>query len=60
MKINLTKLLEIPRRVKQLSPEIPLTAIPVEFDYDVTGEKEPYSFELENPYNKSLNSSPQS
>jgi len=45
MKINLTKLLEISSRVKLLS-EIPLTGTPVEIDYETTGKKEPYSFEL--------------
>jgi len=46
MKINLTKLLENPRRVKQLN-EIPQTAIFIKFKYESTGDKGPYSFEID-------------
>ena len=58
MKINLTKLLEVPIRVTQLSPEIPLTATPMEFDYDMTGDKEPYSFKMDERPNQSLQAIP--
>ena len=46
MKINLTKLLESPTRVTQLSPIIPLTALYIEQTDGTTGDNAPYSFEL--------------
>lgn len=46
MKINLTKLLETPCRVKQLN-EIPQTAIFIERKHEATGSKESYSFEID-------------
>ena len=46
MKINLTKLLENLCRVKQLNA-IPQTAIFIKFNYEATGDKGPYSFEID-------------
>lgn len=50
MKVNLTKLLDIPMRVKQLA-EIPLTALYIEQVENSTGSKGPYSFEMEDKTN---------
>jgi len=46
MKINLTKLLESPTRVRALSL-VPDTALFIPRWQDETGERQPYSFEIE-------------
>jgi len=47
MKINLTKLLEVPARVKVLNPnETNLTCSPMEIDLKTTSCDRAYSFEL--------------
>ena len=48
MKINLTKLLESPTRVKWIKePEPNTTAYYIEKEYQTTSPKSPYAFELE-------------
>lgn len=50
MKINLTKLLEIPTRVLHLKgkPEPDTAAYFLEKEYKATSQHSPYAFELEN------------